>query len=520
MKEAMEPSSTDQNIIQGKTGEQFLSELLARPEKKDAAEAWRTVLSVTQDVEKRGGAALLVGGSVRDELLGLDVKDFDLEIYHLPLKEIEEVVRPYGSVGQVGKAFNVLKLHAGQSDIDIAAPRRDSKTGRGHKGFSSEPDPAMSVAEAARRRDFTINALTKHPISGEIIDYYGGLDDIHHKILRAVDEKTFVEDPLRLLRAFQFAGRFNLTAEPKTESLLKKMMPEVRELPRERLYAEWSKLFLKSPRPSQGLELARQVGYFTEYFPEMEKLSETKQDPEYHPEGDVWTHTMLVVDQAGEVARRHRLSDEQRLPALLAAWLHDVGKSTATTEIDGRFPAYGHEEAGVKPATDFLVSQGFPADIIDQVIPLIEEHMRPHALYKDSQRHTISPGAFRRMLNRLHPATLDQLLVVTEADYRGRGPVEKSGDLQWSEAEYHIGPWLRDQIKDIAMSAGRPEPLIRGQDLLDRGWKPGPDFGRVLQAAEKLAESGWSKEKIWSVVAASSSAAEAVTNLTSADTSS
>lgn len=478
MSELTKKDLSGQKIVQGKTGRQFLAGLEGRPETRTVAEAFRLVLKVTKDIEQHGGAARLVGGSVRDELLNLPVKDFDLEIYHLPLAEIKKVAARHGRVEEVGRAFGVLKLWSGQQSIDLAAPRRESKTGRGHKGFDVTPDPTMTVTVAARRRDFTINALAKHPVSGQIIDVVGGLDDLCTKTLRVVDSKTFIDDPLRVLRAVQFVARFGLQVEPATLRLLKKMRPSLGELPSERLVAEWEKLWLKAPQPSIGLALARDIGLFADY-PEIQKMPDTPQDKEFHPEGDVWTHTMMVVDQAAALSSRADLADKERLPVMLAAFGHDVGKTTTTQRVGEHIRSYGHEIAGLAPMERWLSDQGFAAETIRMVLPIIREHMNPTGLYHANVKQPLNDGPFRRLANRLHPATIKELIIVCRADHFGR-------DL--STDDFPAGEWLLERAARLHIDQQKPEPIIRGRDLLALGYPAGPSLGKIIRAAEMLAE--------------------------------
>ena len=500
---------TNLTITQGKTGPEFLADLETDPAQVAATENFRLVISMAEAVEQAGGVSLLVGGSVRDELLGQPIKDFDLEIYHLPVTEIETIAKQHGQLSTVGQSFAVMKLHNKKNgDIDISLPRRETKSGQGHKGFIVEADPNMSVEAAARRRDFTINALAKNPLTGEILDYFGGLEDLRQKKLRVVDPVTFREDPLRVLRAFQFAGRFELSVDPATMEILRSMMPEVAELSIERLAEEWEKLFMKSSRPSIGLELARQTGYFARFSPEIDALVRTPQATKHHPEGDVWTHSMYVVDGAKSLADKH-LAPANRLPAVLGAFLHDLGKGSTTTTIDGEIKSPGHDGAGVEPAGRWLASQGFSEKVIKPVQSLIAEHMRPHALYDAAQAGKLTPGAIRRLLNRLYPASVEQLLVISEADFRGRGPfTNEQGQTYWP-TDYPMRDWLIGASQGIVMTEGRPEPLLRGQDLINRGWKPGHEFGAVLSRAEQLAENGWTRDQLLQVIGTSTTPAEA-----------
>lgn len=184
---------------------------------EEYAEAYEKVLEICQAVKEAGGEALLVGGSVRDVFFDKLPKDFDLEIYKLEADEIKELVQKFGKVSEVGKAFGVLKVFLGNGiDIDVSLPRTDSKVDEGHKGFDVKTDPQMSIKDAARRRDFTMNSIVADPLTGEAHDSFDGLQDIRDRTLKVTDPERFQDDPLRVMRAVQFAGRFGLTIEQKS----------------------------------------------------------------------------------------------------------------------------------------------------------------------------------------------------------------------------------------------------------------------------------------------------------------
>jgi tRNA nucleotidyltransferase (CCA-adding enzyme) len=253
---------------------------------------------VASAVRSAGGRALVVGGWVRDHLLGRTSKDVDLEIFGLSPARLRELLGRFGAVNTVGESFTVYKV----GDVDVSLPRRDSKTGRGHRGFTVDGDPSMSIAEAARRRDFTINAIAFDPLTGEHLDPWGGIRDLERRVLRAVDARTFPDDSLRVLRAVQFAARFTLDVEPSTRELCRRIPLD--DLPAERIWGEIEKLVVLADRPSLGLEVALDLGAVDRLFPELRALVGCPQEPEWHPEGDVWIHTLMVTDEA-----RRRIGD-------------------------------------------------------------------------------------------------------------------------------------------------------------------------------------------------------------------
>ncbi len=274
-------------------------------------------IKIAQAVREAGGRALFIGGWVRDQLRGHPSQDIDLEVYGLSAEQLRRLLATFGSVNAVGESFTVYKV----GFIDVALPRRESKSGRGHRGFTVTGDPNLSHNEAFRRRDFTINAIGWDPLLEEYIDPYAGRADLKDGLLRAVDPNTFSDDSLRALRAVQFAARFEFSLEVETASLCARLPLD--DLPAERVWGEFDKLLLLASKPSQGFTLAQSLGIIDQLFPELVALINCPQEPEWHPEGDVWTHTLLVIDEA-----RRRINDLAR-PAqtaiMLGAVCHDFG---------------------------------------------------------------------------------------------------------------------------------------------------------------------------------------------------
>ena len=416
-----------------------------------------------------GGRALLVGGAVRDGLLGLETKDYDLEVYGLPEERLRLELERSGKVDAVGQSFAVLKVSglAGVTGaVDVSLPRRDSKVAPGHRGIAAAGDPFLPIDEASRRRDFTINAMLVDPLSGELLDPQGGRRDLDARLLRAVDAETFGEEPLRALRAVQLAGRFGLTVDPATARLCAAMPLE--ELPAERVFGEIEKLLLKARRPSLGLALLRDWGMLRVIAPELEPLAATPQDPGWHPEGDVWTHTLMVVDEAA--ALRADLDHPRALALMLGALCHDLGKPATTIFEEGRLRSRGHEEAGVAPTTAVLdrwnVYSLSGYDVRATVLGLVAHHLKPGLLYDN--RDDVSEGAIRRLAARCEP---DLLYRVARADCLGR-----AGHFEPVAME-----WFLERVRQL--DAHRPPaPLLRGRDLVALGVAPGPAVGRILRA--------------------------------------
>ena len=419
-----------------------------------------------------GGRPYLVGGVVRDALLGLKVHDFDIEVYGLAAEPLRGVLQGVGRLDEVGQAFTVLKvsgLEGVSHSVDVALPRRDSKVGPGHRGIAVSGDPALGVVEASRRRDFTINAMLLDPFNGALEDPWNGHRDLLARVLRAVDPDTFGEDPLRAVRAVQMAARFELEVEPVTARLCAAM--SLRELPAERVFGEIEKLLLKAARPSRGLRLLREWGMLEVVAPELLPLADTQQDPEWHPEGDCWVHTLQVVDQAARLIAD--LDRPRALAVMLGALCHDLGKpATTLRDADGRVRSPGHEDAGVPPALALLdrfkVRSLLGYDVRGQVAALVAQHLKPGQLYKDRAR--VSDGAIRRLARKCEPELLYR---VARADCLGREP----GAFAPLAME-----WFRAKARELEVAERPPEPLLRGRDVLALGVPPGPEVGRIVRA--------------------------------------
>jgi tRNA nucleotidyltransferase (CCA-adding enzyme) len=426
---------------------------------------------VVAALAEAGGRAYVVGGAVRDGILGLPVTDFDVEVYGLPPARLEESLRGLGRVDAVGQAFTVFKLSGIEGvagALDVSIPRRDSKAGPGHRGIAVVGDPAMSIEEASRRRDFTINAMLLDPETNEILDPHGGHRDLDARILRAVDAATFGDDPLRALRAVQLAARFELSVEAGTARLASTM--PLAELPAERVFGEIEKLLLKAQIPSLGLTLLREWRMLEPIAPELLPLADTPQDPVWHPEGDVWTHTLQAVDQAAGLLEG--LERPRALAVMLGTLCHDVGKPATTRFEDGRVRSRGHEEAGVPPTEALLDRwnvhslQGY--GLREQVLGLVANHLKPGQLYDERDR--VSDGAIRRLARKCEP---DLLYRVARADCLGRSP----GVFEPVAME-----WFREKVRQLDVAERPPQPLLLGRDVLALGVAPGPRVGEILRA--------------------------------------
>jgi tRNA nucleotidyltransferase (CCA-adding enzyme) len=414
-------------------------------------------------VRAAGGRALVVGGWVRDHLLSRDSKDVDLEVYGIDALRLRSLLDTFGRVETVGESFQVYKV----AGLDVSLPRRESKAGRGHRGFDVAGDPAMSVEDAARRRDFTINAIAWDPLTGEYLDPFDGRGDIGRRLLRVVDPVRFADDSLRVLRAVQFAARLEFTLDEQTRAICQAIALD--DLPAERVWGEIEKL-LFAPRPSIGFALAMDLGVVTKLFPELHALSGCLQEPEWHPEGDVWVHTLQVIDET-----RSRILDVDRprqITLMLGAVCHDLGKPATTAVIDGRIRSMDHEEQGVPPATAFLdrfnVHSIDGYDVRRQVLGLVAQHLKPGSWYK--VRDQVGDGAFRRLAQKVD---LELLARLAKSDCLGRRP----GRFDCSAMD-----WFLDRARSLGVEHRPPPPLLLGRHVLALGLPPGPRVGEILKA--------------------------------------
>ena len=450
------------------------------------SELFEKIIRLAEVVGSSGGRAMLVGGSVRDELMdGIEAKDWDLEVYGLEPARLKQVLEELSAgdetlpLNVVGEAFTVYKLGR---HIDVSVPRRERKSGRGHKAFIVEGDPDMSFADAASRRDFTINAILKDPLTGEIVDMTGGRRDIERRMIRHVSDESFAEDSLRVLRAAQFAARFEFDIAPETVQLCQKI--DVTDLPKERIWAELEKLLLRSRRPSIGLRWLYDLGVVDQIFPELKSLVGVPQEPEWHPEGDVDVHTLMVADEARKLV--DDLPYEKQVAVMLGAVAHDFGKPPTTQFFDGRWRSHSHDEAGVGPTLSFLDTLGIHTlngyDVRNQVVQLVRYHLKPGEYYKS--KNPVGDGAFRRLARKVEP---DLLYRVAKADSLGRNP-------DWLPPEKHFGSeaqeWFIEKVRELQIEKKAPDPILMGRHLLELGLDPSPQFRKILDVVYEMQLDG------------------------------
>jgi len=393
--------------------------------------------AVARAVQQLNGRALLVGGYVRDTLLGMSPKDADVEVYGLEAEVLRDLLKEFGRVDCVGESFRVYKLvwrekqpdskERVRYELDVSLPRRDKKVGSGHRGFEVEGDPFASVEDAARRRDFTVNAILLDPLTQEIIDPYGGQNDLENRLLRVVDGAHFAEDSLRVLRAVQFAGRFEMAIETQSATLCREI--DLSDLPRERIWGEVEKWLLKSNRPSLGLRAARDLGVLQKLFPYLE-AAYTRRSSEMEE----------TLDRAAQ--ERNGLPEPKQTTLMLAALGIFLGKNELQELLEtlGVFTIGGY-------------------DVRRFTIVLAGERKRIRDWYRS--KDTLADREFRFLSARLEPLMLYKLA-------RARGDVEAAD-------------WFKQKMNELDVWHGPPAPFLQGRHLIEMGMAPGPRMGEILQ---------------------------------------
>ena len=477
-------------------------------------------------VRNAGGRAVVVGGWVRDHLLGVHSKDVDVEVFGLDVARLESLLAGFGKVHAVGRAFGVFRV--GDVDVDFSLPRRDSKRGPGHRGFDVAPDPWLDFAQAARRRDLTVNSIGIDPLTAEVLDPHGGRGDLERRVLRATDPACFPEDPLRGLRVAQLAARLEMAPDGELIALCRAL--DLGELSGERVFEEFRKLLLRAARPSLGFKVLEDTGLLR-FFPELDALRGVPQDPEWHPEGDVWTHTLMVLDVAASLrgegadepdhsarpvavtAPPHYGSagkpassldgdtgkdDPESAPAaaslhgragedlalMLGALCHDLGKPATTALIDGRIRSRGHDVEGVAPTRALLARMRAPGALTDRVAALVEHHLAP-ALFI---RNGAAAKGYRRLARKLERAGtgIELLVRVARADHLGRTTADALA------GRFDAGDAFLTAARAHSVEHAAPRDVVLGRHLIARGLEPGPGFAPILERCRDVQdETGW-----------------------------
>ncbi len=419
---------------------------------------------IAERVSLAGGRAYFVGGFVRDRLLGIEGQDIDIELHGIEVSTLRELLSSLGTPLEMGESFGIFSLRG--TDIDLALPRREAATGRGHRDFEISVDPYIGTRKAAGRRDFTVNALMEDVLTGEIIDHFGGREDLRKGILRHVNDISFPEDPLRVLRLAQFAARFGFSVCEETKALCRTI--DLSSLSKERIEGEMKKALLKAERPSVFFEVLRDVDGLDYWFAPLKSLIGLRQNPAYHPEGDVWVHTMEVLDRCA--AYRDKVSDP--FAFMLSALCHDLGKIEATKEIDGVIHAYAHEHLGLPVAESFLQRITNEKSLINYALNMTALHMKPGVMARAGS----SLKAFNKLFDEsISPRELIFLALCDEG-----------------ERKENIGEILFEKLGDFNEIMSRP--FVQGRDLIEAGLSPDKSFSGLLAYAHKLRLAGVEKE--------------------------
>ncbi len=426
-------------------------------------------VSLAAKLKALGGRAYFVGGCVRDKVMKGAYSpdaDFDIEVHGVSPQTLEEVLKGIGTPMEIGKSFGIFSLRG--LNLDIAMPRTETLSGRGHRDFKIDIDPFLGEEKAAKRRDFTCNALMEDILSGEILDFFGGREDIRAGVLRHVDDNSFGEDPLRVLRLARFAARFGFTPAPETLEICRKT--DITALSRERVFEELKKALLKSDKPSVFFEVLRQCNALSFWFPEVEALIDLPQNPAFHPEGDVFVHTMIVLDKGA----RYRNKTDNPTGFMLSCLCHDMGKATTTEFFNGAYHAYRHEEAGVKAAGNFLKRLSSDRRLREYVKNTVLNHMRPNKLYDSNSKFKKTNALFDEVIDKkgiIYIALCDAMIGTDTAP-----------------AEAFLFDRLAEYERAVAL------PGVTGADLISAGLKPNEDFTRLLALGRKLQLGGTDKD--------------------------
>ncbi len=447
----------------------YSTKILPNIQKKVAnlLEQYPLISPIVHSINKHKGQAFLVGGAVRDLILGCIAHDLDIEVHGIPLEELGRILSEFGPVSYVGKSFGVLKIHG--MSIDWSLPRTDSS---GRKPEVSI-DPHMNIVEALRRRDLTMNAMAINLSNYEFIDPFNGYEDLQVCVLRSPDIHFFTEDPLRFYRVMQFMARFEMWPDEALDSVCKTM--DISHVSTERIEAEFEKMLLKSAKPSLGIRWLDKLGRLKEIVPEIYATKEVPQNPEWHPEGDVFEHLMQTLDAAAVLCYDN---PEEKLILLYAALCHDVGKAVTTVLKDGKWRSPGHAEEGVPLAKKLLKRITRKVKLIESVTRLVKYHMHPFQFLQNDA----SLAAYKRLALKLDGyASLCMLAKLVLADRQGRN-IQREVPL--------TGPVeLVDQFIEKAQKAGVftqvEEPLLHGRDIKDLV-EPGPSMGKALKYAYEL----------------------------------
>lgn len=431
------------------------------------------LFKVLEAIRDNGGSPHFVGGYVRDHVLGLSPKDFDVEVSYMTPTKLEEILSAFGVIDVVGQKFGVYKLHG--IDADFSLPRKDNKTGAGHRDFAVTCDPNLNVYERCARRDLTMNSMEMNPFDGSIEDPFGGLKDIASGRMRATDATTFSEDDLRAVRVAQFVSRFpQFVPDDELVNLCSKA--DLSTLPGERLWPEFVKLLVKGSRPDMGMEFLKKANLL-KFFPELQALVGCQQHEVYHAEGDTWIHSVMAVKVAAGLRNGDKAHD---IPLMFGILTHDLGKppTTVWSAEKQRIVSNGHDEAGVAPTKAFLKRLVAPDWVVDQVTIIVREHLKPFELVRSGA----GASAYRRLVRRMGAVSLKLLVDIATADGEGRICYDKN-----HQTREDLNLFLTKASElGITNLQKPPDDIVRGKHLLDRGYAPGPIIGEILKKCREI----------------------------------
>ncbi len=427
------------------------------------------VEKIISKIKDNNGIALLVGGAVRDLLLNRKTKDLDIEVHGLSIEQLQTILELFGPVSLVGKSFGVLRLH--NLDIDWSLPRADTA---GRKPTVTI-DPYMSYKDAFARRDLTINAMGINLHDYELIDPFDGQKDIKNKILRTPDANFFLQDPLRFFRVMQFIARFDMYPNQELQKICMDM--DISTVSRERIEQEFHKMLLKSKRPSLGIRWLKDIGRLKEILLELYSCVGVKQNVDWHPEGDVFEHTMQTLDAAAIIAQSYN-KEEKKLLLMYAVLCHDLGKPETTEKINGEYKSFGHEKVSAIKAKKCMKRITYNKNLIDGVIKLVEYHTQPMQFVQN--KATLS--AYKRLAQKLAPhATLSLLADLALADKRGRNP---DNQIPLTDSFDDINQFI-EHATQAQVLLDVEKPILKGSDIIDIV-EPGPRMGQLLKYAYQI----------------------------------
>jgi tRNA nucleotidyltransferase (CCA-adding enzyme) len=440
------------------------------------------VIQALEAIQYVGGKAFLVGGAVRDLLLNKSIKDIDIEVHKVALEDLQKILKKFGHVNLVGKSFGVLKWE--HSQIDWAIPRKDYA---GRKPIVTL-NPEMDIVEALKRRDLTINAMALDLSTGEVVDPFNGQADLKNYVARSPDVKFFTQDPLRFYRVMQFIGRFDLVPDKALNSVCSTM--DITKISTERIFSEFDKLFLKSRMPSKGIRWINKINRLGEVLPDLDKTVGLLQERKWHPERDVFEHTMQTLDAAANFVYQN---EEEKLTVLSAALCHDLGKIVATFIKDKKIKNTGHAAAGLPFVKNLMRRITNNKKRIISVCKLVEYHMEPGSFVKNNA----ADKTYRKFALKLYPAINMRLLsMISRADVLGRNPF-KEAPLNENEdvRNPYTGKSITEKLNDIDKFINRAKklgvfeaplpPILTGKDLVNK-FKSGPILGKALKKAYEI----------------------------------